>query len=854
MAGVAPDVVGATQRTRAPSNLLLMPNLRLAFRTLSRAPVVAIGAITSLALGIGANAAIFSLFNEILLKPLPVPAPYDLVNLSAPGPKPGSQSCGNAGNCDVVFSYPMFRDLEQAQQVFTGIAAHRDLAANFAYRGQTVNGTAMMVSGSYFDVLRLTPALGRLVAPSDDSGPGEAAVVVLGHAFWRDSLGGDPSVINDSLIVNGTPMTIIGVAPASFRSTTLGVQPQAFVPITMRPVLDRNAGTILQDRRNYWVYLFARLRPGLILDQASASLNGYYGSVLAEVEAPLQTGMSAARLAEFRAKTVTVEPGAGGQTTADEASGPLSILLGATALVLLIACANVANLLLARSMTRAGEMAVRLSIGANRWHLVSQLLTEALVLALAGGVAGLLVAQWTLRFIVSMVPPGTSGQFPVDLDGNAMAYAALLTLTTAVMFGLFPALHASRPDLTGVLKGQSGQPSGARSAARLRRTLATVQIMLAMALLGVAGLFIKSLYNVSSVDLGLDPEHVITFTVSPELNGYEPQRSHDFFRRLEEALAGQPGVTQVSAARVPVLAGSSWGSDVSIQGVSFGPEDDRNSRFNEVGPGFFTTVGMTLVAGREFTDADTVGAARVAIVNERFAEKFGLDGNVVGRLMGSGAGRTLDTEIVGLVRDARYNEVRAEVPPLFIRPYKQNGSIGSMTFYARTAMDPEQAIGTIQPLVAQLDPNLPVEDLLTLPDQIAQNIFADRLVMTLSVWFAGLATALAAIGLYGVLSYTVAQRTREFGLRMALGAAPERVRVMVLRQVAWMALIGAALGVGLAAALGRVAESVLFELDGTDPVVLGLAVAVLAVVAMAAGFVPAHRASRINPMRALKYE
>jgi predicted permease len=833
-----------------------MADLKLALRTLFKAPLVTVVAIVSLALGIGATSAIFSLFNQVLLRPLPVAEPAGLVNLASPGPKPGSSSCNNAGGCDQVFSYPMFRDLQGGQTVFSGVAAHRSFGANLAYRGQTLSGEGMLVSGSYFPVLGVQPALGRLLGPHDDRAPGESPVVVLSHTYWRTRFEASHAVLDDTLIVNGRPMTIIGVAPRGFEGTTLGIRPQVFVPITMREAMEPYFGGAFDNRRAYWVYLFARLGPGVSIEEARAAVNVPYRAILNEVEAPLQEGMSDQTMARFRAKEVTLEAGMRGQSsTHGEARAPLLLLLGVTAIVLLSACANIANLLLVRSVARSGEMAIRLSIGASRGQLVRQLLVESCVLAALGGIGGLLVAPWTLAAIGALLPAEVAALFTFQLDTRVLLFAAVLTLGTGLLFGLFPALHATRPDVLPALKGQAGQPAGARSASRFRASLATVQIGLSMALLVSAGLFTKSLLNVTRVDLGIRTDNLVTFGVSPLLNGYGPEQSEAFFARLEAELGAIPGVTGVTASVVPLLAGSNWGSSVRVQGFESGPDTDSSASFNQIGDGYFRALGVPLLAGREFTAADASTGPKVAIVNEQFAKKFNLGREAVGKRMASGRGTELDTEIVGLVRNTKYSEVKGETPPLFFRPYRQGEpTMGFMSFYVRSSLDPAQLLATIPQVVARLDPNLPLEELKTMDMQIRQNVFLDRLIGVLSAAFALLATLLAAVGLYGVLAYTVAQRTREFGLRMALGAAPGNVRAMVLRQVGRMTLIGGAAGVGVALAMGHAARSLLYELQGTDPAVLGTAVVLLIAVALGAGVLPAQRASRVDPMRALRYE
>jgi ABC-type multidrug transport system ATPase subunit/ABC-type antimicrobial peptide transport system permease subunit len=480
-------------------------------------------------------------------------------------------------------------------------------------------------------------------------------------------------------------------------------------------------------------------------------------------------------------------------------------------------------------------------------------MTEACLLALLGGLLGLVVARWTLHLHGSLFPSDAATLVQLQLQLPVLLFAAALALGTGVLFGLFPALHSTRPDLVSALKGTSGQPAGARGAARFRTSLATLQVALSMALLVAAGLFTRSLVNVSRVELGVSVESVLTFGVSPELNGYSFERCAQLFEQLEDELAALPGVTGVTDSLVALLAGNNWGNDVSVEGFKAGPDTDSTSRYNEIGPSYFRTLAVPLIAGREFTRSDSAAAPKVAIVNEEFARKFNLGRDAVGKRLGDRDGK-LDTEIVGLVQNAKYSDVKRPVPPVFFRPYRQDKSLGSISFYVRTALAPERLLPEIPKLVARIDPTLPVENLRTMPQQVRDNVFLDRFISLLSVSFAGLATLLAAIGLYGVLAYTVAQRTREIGLRMALGAAPGAVLGMVLKQVGIMTLVGGVAGATLAVWLGRLAQSLLYELKGWDPLVLTASAVTLAVVALGAGFVPARRASRIDPMKALRYE
>jgi predicted permease len=830
-----------------------MRSLRQAFRTLFRTPLVTIVAVVSLGLGIGANAAIFSMFNEILLRPLPVHEPDRLVNFSSPGPRSGMTSCGQAGSCLSVFSLPMIRDLQKQQTAFTGIAGHRSFGANVSFNGQSQGGQGLQVTGTYFDVLGLRPAAGRLLGTADDRVNGESAVVVLSHRFWMRRFNGDAGVLNQTLIVNGQPFTIVGVAPEGFDGTTIGSRPQFFVPITMAERLESNR-RLLENRRAYWIYVFGRLKPGVDITAAAAAINPAYHAVLNEIEAPLQSGMSAPTLERFRNRPLELADGSRGQSSApDEARQPLIILLGVTFVVLLSACANIANLLLTKAVGRAGEMAVRLSIGASRRQLIQQLLGESVLLAIMGGAFGVLVAKWTMAAVLQMLPADAAEGMAFAIDSRVLIFMTVVTVGTGLLFGLFPALHGTKPNLAATLKGQSGQPGGSRAAKWFRTSLATTQIVLSMALLGMAGLFLKSLLNVNRVDLGLETQGVVMFGVNPRLNGYTQERSNQIYAQIEDELARLPGVTSVSAGMVPLVGGSNWGTNVSVEGFSAAPDADMHSSFNIVAPDFFKTVGMTLRMGREFTRSDTAGAPKVAVVSEAFTKKFNLGANPIGRRMEQGNSGKLDLEIVGLVKDAAYSEVKEPAPPVFYTPYRQAERVDGMSFYVR-AGSIESVMATIPAILARIDATLPVANLRTLTDQVNENVFLDRMVSTMAAVFAALATLLAAIGLYGVLAYAVAQRTREFGLRMALGADGHNIRSLVLKQVAWMTIVGAAAGITLAATGGYFAQALLYQMTGVDAGVLGASAALLALVALIAGLLPAIRASRVDPMKALRYE
>lgn len=829
-------------------------DIRYAVRMFVRAPGFTAVAVLTLALGIGANAAVFSLFHQLLLRPLPLPEPHRLVNVVSPGPRSGPTSCGSIGKCEAVFSYPMFRDLERVQSVFSGIAAHRELDVNLSHDGQTTVSSGLLVSGSYFPVLGLRPALGRLLGSDDDRAVGGSQVVVLSHSYWQRQLGGRREVVNQTMIVNGQAMAIVGVAPKGFDGTTAGLKPQVFVPITMRWRLAPDQRSPPDNRRGYWVYLFARLKPGVAVEQARTAIDTPYRSIINEVEVPLQVGMSDRTIAEFKAKGIRLDPGVRGQSVLfEDVRLPLTLLLAVTTLVLLVSCVNVANLLLARAAARSKELAMRLFIGATRGRLVAQLLTESLVLAVAAATASLLIAAWTTA-LFRMLLPGGAPDLTVELDRSILIVTAALALATSVAVGLFPALHAARRDVLASLKAQAGQSAGGRRAARFRISLATAQVALSMVLVVLAGLFTRSLTNISRVDPGLGAGGVLTFSLSPVRNGYSVPSSATLFERLEGEIGALPGVTAVASSTTPLLSGSVRAGQVVVEGFDFGPDTDRDTRYDEIGPGYFRTLAVPLISGREFSPADSETGARVAIVNERFARKFGLGRDAVGKRMSRDAA-ALDLEIVGVVRDFQHSDLRDAPSPMYFLPHRQGTRRpGLMTFYVRTSQNVDTIVPSIRQVVRRADESLPIEALRTLEEAMRGATTRERLMSVMTAAFATLATLVAAIGLYGTLAYAVAQRTPEIGLRMALGATRARVRGMVLRQVGVITIVGGTLGLAAAILVGRAAQALLFGLQPHDGVVLASSIVVLVLVALLAGFVPVYRAARVDPMRALKYE
>jgi predicted permease len=829
-----------------------LADLRLALRGLRRNPLFAAVAILSLALGIGANTAIFTLIDQILLRKLPVKAPDELVMLYQQGPHNGS----NMGQR--MHSYPIYQDYQKKAEPLAEVLCRRLISVSVSIENQTERVQAEMVSGNFFTMLGVAPAHGRVFNSKEDDQVYQGhPVVVLNHDYWVNRFASDPGVLGKKILVNNHPMTIVGVSAAGFAGIDPAQSPQIRVPIQMKPIMAPEWGWVrMDDRRSRWVQVFARLKPGYTAKSAQAPLQGLFTQIRSyEMTLPAAKTWSAYSREQFMRGRLLVDPAAMGYSgIRNNFSTALIVLMCMVGLVLLIACANVANLLIARGFMRQKEIAVRLSLGASRRQLVRQLLVESLVLSFIGGTVGLGLAVVLTRGLLSLVPSG--GQpllITAQPDARILAFTLGLTFVTAIVFGLLPALRASRPDPWVTLKDTVGSIAGGTGSLVLRKGLVTAQVALSFLLLFGAGLFVRSLQNLQTTDTGVALDNLVTFQVAPALSGYDNPRGVQFYRDLLDRLHSSPGVASAGLASVSILSGSEWDSSMSVEGHRPTDGEDMQAFMNALSPGYFETMKIPFYEGRDFTRMDAKEETTVAIVNRRFADHFFPGKSAVGKRVGWGVGpdTKLTIEIIGVVANSLYEGPREGVHRQVFIPHWGRGSA---TFYVRTRTASTAAYSTIRHEVRQLDSSMPVYGMKTLQGQLDETLLTDRLIALLSAGFGLLATVLASIRLYGVMAFVVARRRKELGIRLALGAQRSLVIWMVMKEVLLLLAIGLVIGIPSAIALGRYVSTQLYGILPHDPWIAGSTMLLLTIVSAAAGLIPAHRASRIDPILALRYE
>ena len=811
-------------------------------------------AILSLALGIGANTAIFSLLDRVMLRSLPVRAPEELVHFTANGSRRGAVN--TPYDDTYTFSYPLYLDFRDRAPDFAGVMAWFPIGASLTLNGQTERVSANLVSGNFFEVLGVGTAIGRPILAEDARSLGGNAVAVLSYNFWQQRFAGDTAVLNREVYINGRPLTVIGVAARGFDGVAVGEAPALFIPVTMTPQLPPERDD-MKSRRDAWLNIMGRLKPGVSRSTAEAALNVFWKPILEE-EAKAMTTASAQTRQRFVLRRITLHEGWNGisglRTTFQQ---PLVLLMGLVGLVLLIACANVANLQIARAAGRQREVAIRLAVGATRGDIVRQILCEGIMLSLAGGALGVLFADWGGRALLDLLPfAGFTEAISSDPDWRILAFTAAVSIACGIVFGLAPVLETRRADIASTMKEQAGAIISGEGHAFLRKGLVIGQVALSLVLLTGAGLFLRSLGNLKSVDLGFRPDHMMSFMINPGLNGYTRTRSIALFDALQQRLSGLPGVRAVAATQTPLLDNANWLFSVRVPGYQ--PKEGENApNVDAVNAGYFAALGIRLVAGREFRSSDDASAPRVAVVNETFARVYFEGANPLGRHFYFGSDVTQSPiEVVGVVQDGIYSDVREKKQRFVFCPYPQqyNAGIGGMTYYVRTAQRPDAITSALREAVHEADANLPLFNVKTMERQIDDDLFSDRVVSILSAFFGLLATAMAAMGLYGVMSYMVARRTREIGIRMALGAGRGEVLGLVLREVAVLAGLGIVIAAALLYPLTNLTKAMLYGVTPHNPaVVLGAAV-LLGVTSLAAGYVPAARAARVDPLIALRNE
>lgn len=852
-------------------------DLRYGLQMLWKNPGFTSIAVLTLALGIGANTALFSVVDTVLLKKLPVKDPDRLVLFYSTSNKqftPGSHNGTNridpatGLNNWSSFPYQTFIRLREQRGVCSDIAAFGAIALNVNADGLADVANAQAVTGNYYEVLGVRPLLGRMITYSDDNSAA-SPVAVISHRYWQKRFGGRSDIIGKQINLNNVAFTIAGVAPPDFEGAMdLGTSMEVAIPMGWEPRVDGERSEFM-GAGDWWLRIMGRLKPGATVEQARASLDlAFQQSALEHREA-----RQAQRRARGQQPINQLEPkdyphlgaisGSRGEMNGRQFyNKPLRLLLSVVALVLLIACANVANLLLVRASSREKEIAVRLAMGASRWRLIRQLLTESVLLSTLGGAAGVLIALWIKDSLVSVGDwAGRGNSLNPRLDLRVLAFTFGLSLLTGIVFGIVPALRATRVDLTPALK-DTGRGSSATTRSLLSHSLVVAQVSLSLLLLIGAGLLVRTLINLQKVETGFNEQNLLLFSADPSLLGYKEDRLRGLYQQLFARLEAVPGVRAVTFSRVPLLSKMGSSGTFDLPGAKPGPDgavpQTAEVFFHNVRENFFEAMGIPLLMGRTFTAKDDLKAPKVAVVNQTFAEKLFPGVNPIGQQFSMDIARPDPIEIIGVVKDAKYTSQRVEVPATMYRSWLQTpGATNSMFFEVRTMGDPKAYVGAIRQAVRDIEPNLPLNNIKTQIEQADETLSMERLFAKLMSLFGLLAQQLASIGLYGVLAYSVSRRTHEIGIRMALGANRGRMLTMILRQGMTLTFVGVALGLGAAYVLTRYLESLnsmLFGVQPRDPLTFGATATLLTIVALIACFIPARRATKVDPMVALRYE
>jgi len=827
----------------------LFQDVRYALRMLRKSPGFTAVVVLTLALGIGANTAIFSLMNAVLLQSLPVRNPQELVVVK--------YLSAQSERADEDFSYPMYEALRDKSSAFDGVLARSGVSFNATYGGQSEHATGELVSGNYYDVLGVRPWLGRLLSPDDDRTPGAHPVAVLSYAYWQVRFAGDPSIVGKQILLDAQPMTVIGVSEPGFFGTDLARDPAIRVPMAMTLVFKPIPSNRMQSVRHRWLTIMARRKPDIGIAKAQAATEVVHHQVLEEQLKGLGSSVNAHDRERILATRIQLDDGSQGFAhLRDEMQRPLVSMFGVTALVLLVACANLANLLLARSAKRCKEVAVRLAIGAGSGRLIRQWLTESILLGLLGGATGILFAYWLKTGLIHFLPAEFSTTLRVPLDARVLGFLAVASVCTGILFGLAPALQISRSSVTAAMHGEASLASPGERVFSLRNALVFLQVALSLPLLIGAGLFLHSLRNLRGVDTGFVKENVFLANLNPALNGYSTERIRGLYHDLLVRLRALPQVRAASFTSSSAISGG-WGQEgVRVEGYQPRQDEDMSPNAAITSPGYFASLGIPFIAGRDFTDQDNAGRQKVVIINQSFARYFFGDANPIGKRISTDDDpkAPLDMEIIGVVRDSKYVNLREKPRRHFYTAMAQEPHLFDMTLQVRTAEDPRGIGDLVRAQVHDLDPNLPLYATTTLEIQIDDSLTSERLLTWLSSLFGIVATLLASIGLSGVIAFSVARRTREIGIRVALGAQGGDVLRMVVSQTALSVGAGMAVGLAMAYALSRLMAGMLYEVGATDPRSYAAASLLLAVVAALAAYLPARRATQVDPVTALRYE